>query len=288
MLLGVSECYIRRQKCNKRRVKWNLDVSGCFPRLLRVTIQNVGTDVGRTCTVGNHQGGYHAQTSAREFRHCDGARAVPAGQGRPSSPTRPDNPTSPAAISPIRVGRLPSSPIRSRSSLIGGPQFVTIASATNTFASPGDFITELHAAICSAGQIGAVNGGDDIPMLFRLGNPLPDIAVPNCQRCGGSGTASIPGNYYPSSPAPAAGPRLWRQICDLRRTRPRSAAACLGWCGVRRLVWLAALAALAEVDQQSHGREAAACAGSALPIGGRACGLSHRHASLGRPPAFED
>ena len=68
--------------------------------------------------------------------------------------------------------------------LIGGPQFITIAGATNTFAGPGDAIVNWVASILSAGLDGIVNNGDDV-LLFGPQNasPCPNISnLPGCRR----------------------------------------------------------------------------------------------------------
>lgn len=76
--------------------------------------------------------------------------------------------------------------------LIGGPQFVTIASATNVFPSPTDFITNFRASVFA--QVGAVGGGDDI---LVLGPALPQacILVPTCQVVAGSAILAA-GSYF--------------------------------------------------------------------------------------------
>jgi hypothetical protein len=75
--------------------------------------------------------------------------------------------------------------------LVGGPQFLTIGSATNNFAEPSDFITNFSGSIYL--QVGAVGGGDDIRVLG------PDFATLNCgelcQGFGGSATLDA-GKYF--------------------------------------------------------------------------------------------
>jgi hypothetical protein len=69
--------------------------------------------------------------------------------------------------------------------------FLTIASATNVFPGPGDFITNFNGSVFQ--QIGAVGGGDDILVLG------PEFATANCGLdCQGfGGVAILPaGNYY--------------------------------------------------------------------------------------------
>lgn len=77
--------------------------------------------------------------------------------------------------------------------LVGGPQFVAIGSATNVFASPTDFITGYTGQLFS--QVGAVGGGDDIPVDV----PFAAIGCPssptNCQLVAGTALLN-PGNYY--------------------------------------------------------------------------------------------
>ena len=77
--------------------------------------------------------------------------------------------------------------------LVGGPQFVSIASATNVFASPTDFITGFTGQLFL--QVGVPGGGDDIPNAA----PFAAIACPtsptNCQGVAGSALLD-PGNYY--------------------------------------------------------------------------------------------
>ena len=78
--------------------------------------------------------------------------------------------------------------------LIGGPLFLSIASVTNVFANPTDFISNFTAAIWSVGPDGIVNNGDDVPVIGPVA-ATPCLAVPNCQGAAGSGLLN-PGNYY--------------------------------------------------------------------------------------------
>jgi hypothetical protein len=74
--------------------------------------------------------------------------------------------------------------------LVGGPQFTTIASATNVFPNTTDFITAFSSSVFL--QVGAVGGGDDILVIG------PGAAAPcgiGCQFVGGSGLLN-PANYY--------------------------------------------------------------------------------------------
>ena len=107
----------------------------------------------------------------------------------------PDNPTS-------QTGNFTSAPGAAGFedqivfNLTGGPQFVTIANATNTFANPAtDPIAFWNAAIWSAGIDGIVNNGDDV-LLFGPQFASPCVGVPNCRAVGGSGTIQSPGTYY--------------------------------------------------------------------------------------------
>jgi hypothetical protein len=81
--------------------------------------------------------------------------------------------------------------------LVGGPQFVTIASATNVF--PGgnlttDFISAFTGRVFQ--QLGGVpNPGTD-PLLLGPATGAPCIEAPDtCQRLAGSAILN-PGNYY--------------------------------------------------------------------------------------------
>jgi hypothetical protein len=76
--------------------------------------------------------------------------------------------------------------------LVGGPQFLTITSATNNYAQLSDFIAAFSGSLYQ--QVGAVGGGDDILLAG------PTVAVPGncgsfCQTFGGSGILEA-GNYY--------------------------------------------------------------------------------------------
>lgn len=76
--------------------------------------------------------------------------------------------------------------------LVGGPQFVTIANATNVFPQASDFILNWSASIFQ--QVGAPGGGDDI-LAFGPQAASPCGLIANCQQVGGSGLLN-PGNYY--------------------------------------------------------------------------------------------
>ena len=75
--------------------------------------------------------------------------------------------------------------------LVGGPQFLTIASVTNVFPSPTDFITDFTGSVFQ--QVGVPGGGDDILIIG------PVAATANCGLdCQGFAGSAIlnAGNYY--------------------------------------------------------------------------------------------
>jgi PEP-CTERM motif len=75
--------------------------------------------------------------------------------------------------------------------LVGGPQFLTIASVTNVFPNGTDFILGFTGSVFQ--QVGAIGGADDIRVIG------PVAATANCgfscQGFAGSGLLS-PGLYY--------------------------------------------------------------------------------------------
>ena len=76
--------------------------------------------------------------------------------------------------------------------LVGGPQFLTIASATNVYPNLTDFIFNFTAQVFQ--QIGAIGGGDDIavtPLIAAVNCPLQT----NCQGFAGSALLDA-GLYY--------------------------------------------------------------------------------------------
>jgi hypothetical protein len=75
--------------------------------------------------------------------------------------------------------------------LIGGPQFLTIANATNVYAQTSDFIANWTASIYQ--QVGVPGGGDDI-LLFGPQAASP-CTISNCQQVGGTALLD-PGNYF--------------------------------------------------------------------------------------------
>jgi hypothetical protein len=77
--------------------------------------------------------------------------------------------------------------------LVGGPQFITIASVTNVFPRTTDFITNFSASVfLDLGVVGP--GGGDVQVIGPT-FPSACIAVPNCQVVAGSAILSA-GSYY--------------------------------------------------------------------------------------------
>jgi hypothetical protein len=78
--------------------------------------------------------------------------------------------------------------------LVGGPQFLTIASVTNTFAAPSDFIANFKVAVYTTGLDGIVNNADDVTVIAPVSaSACP--GVPDCQGMAGSATLAA-GSYY--------------------------------------------------------------------------------------------
>jgi hypothetical protein len=75
--------------------------------------------------------------------------------------------------------------------LVGGPAFLTIASVTNVFPNPTDFILNFTGSVFR--QVGAVGGGDDILVVGPIAATFN--CGPSCQGFAGSGLLA-PGNYY--------------------------------------------------------------------------------------------
>jgi len=78
--------------------------------------------------------------------------------------------------------------------LTGGPQFLSIASVTNTFANPSDFIAGFSGAVWTTGADGIVNNADDVAVIGPVGASACPV-VPNCQFAAGSALLN-PGAYY--------------------------------------------------------------------------------------------
>lgn len=79
--------------------------------------------------------------------------------------------------------------------LAGGPAFLTIASVTNTFAQPSDFIAGFTGAVFFDGPDGVPGGGDDVAVIGPV-SASPCALVPNCQALAGSTVIDTAGNYY--------------------------------------------------------------------------------------------
>jgi hypothetical protein len=75
--------------------------------------------------------------------------------------------------------------------LVGGPQFLTIASVTNVFPSASDFITGFTGSVFE--QVGAIGGGDDILVIGPVA--ATENCGLNCQGFAGSALLDA-GNYY--------------------------------------------------------------------------------------------
>jgi hypothetical protein len=77
--------------------------------------------------------------------------------------------------------------------LVGGPQFITIASVTNVFPQPTDFIANFSASVFL--DLGAP--GSSFGDILVLGPTVAQscILVPTCQVVAGSALLN-PGNYY--------------------------------------------------------------------------------------------
>jgi hypothetical protein len=76
--------------------------------------------------------------------------------------------------------------------LVGGPQFLTITSATNVYPRTSDFIAGFTGSVYE--QVGAPGGGDDI-LQFGPQVTQACILVPSCQLLAGSGILDA-GDYY--------------------------------------------------------------------------------------------
>jgi hypothetical protein len=71
---------------------------------------------------------------------------------------------------------------------------LTIASVTNVFASPSDFITNFKGSVVYEGANGVIGGGDDVVVI----GPVSATAcpfTPNCQGFAGSAFLNA-GNYF--------------------------------------------------------------------------------------------
>jgi hypothetical protein len=80
-------------------------------------------------------------------------------------------------------------------SLAGGPQFLTIASVTNVYPEPSDFITSMTGSVFYAGANGVPGGGDDVQVIGPiLATACP--LTPSCQGFAGSAILTLAGNYF--------------------------------------------------------------------------------------------
>jgi len=77
--------------------------------------------------------------------------------------------------------------------LIGGPQFFTVASVTNVFPNPSDFIANFNVSLFQDFG-GPGPGGGDILVVGPVA-AQPCLIIPNCQFAAGSGILA-PGNYF--------------------------------------------------------------------------------------------
>lgn len=78
--------------------------------------------------------------------------------------------------------------------LVGGPQFITIASVTNVFPQTTDFITNFTASVFQ--DLGAPGvGGGDILVIGPVSASA--CSIPNCQFVAGSAILNA-GNYFAS------------------------------------------------------------------------------------------
>lgn len=77
--------------------------------------------------------------------------------------------------------------------LVGGPQFITIASVTNVFPSATDFITNFTGAVYDTVD-GIIGNGNDVAVIGPA-LAIPCTLVPNCQGFAGSALLNA-GSYY--------------------------------------------------------------------------------------------
>jgi hypothetical protein len=77
--------------------------------------------------------------------------------------------------------------------LVGSPQFITFASATNVFTQASDFIVNFTGQLFQ--QVGAVGGGDDLAVSGPVNAVSCPTAPTGCQLLAGAALLG-PGNYY--------------------------------------------------------------------------------------------
>ena len=78
-------------------------------------------------------------------------------------------------------------------SLVGGPAFLTIASATNVYAKASDFITNFEGSVWFTNNTATT--ADDIAVIGPVAATACPI-VPNCQGFAGSTLLTLVGDYY--------------------------------------------------------------------------------------------
>jgi hypothetical protein len=71
---------------------------------------------------------------------------------------------------------------------------LTIASVTNVFAQPSDFITGFTGSVVFEGADGVIGGGDDVTVIGPV-SASACLFVPNCQGFAGSAILG-PGSYF--------------------------------------------------------------------------------------------
>jgi hypothetical protein len=72
---------------------------------------------------------------------------------------------------------------------------LTIASVTNVFAQPSDFITGFTGSVVFEGADGVIGGGDDVTLIGPVAATLGCGLITNCQGFAGSAILG-PGNYF--------------------------------------------------------------------------------------------
>lgn len=77
--------------------------------------------------------------------------------------------------------------------LVGSPQFITFSSATNVFTGPADFITGFTGQLFEV--VGAVGGGDDIPVSGAVAATSCPTSPVGCQILAGSAVLGA-GSYF--------------------------------------------------------------------------------------------
>ena len=78
-------------------------------------------------------------------------------------------------------------------SLVGGPAFLTIASATNVYAKASDFITNFEGSVWFTNNTAST--ADDIAVIGPVAATACPV-TPNCQGFAGSTLLTLVGDYY--------------------------------------------------------------------------------------------